>query len=180
MRARRAPRGFTLVEMMVVVAIIGILGLLVISASSRPVGASARTMSEQVVSIVNFAKLRAQATRRVHRIQFEPHRVSVWESLWSGLTVDGTETWTSLIQNTTIPQTVTLHQVDSAPRANPGTAVTLNSLVAYSLDVRPDGQAWADASTTANGATIFIGDGKHQFRVIVYHITGGAYARESW
>lgn len=174
MRSRRSQRGFTLIEMMVVVGIVAILSGLLISASSRPVGASARNVAESIVSTINFAKLRSQSTRRIHRVQIENTRVSVWELSTTGLAMPMTSTW-ALVQNSPIPKGVTVADVVAAPVITLNATVTpavLAGSTAYALDVRPDGQATA--------STIYIDDGVHHWRVITYHITGGTYAREYW
>jgi len=168
---RSAQRGFTLVELMVVVAIIAILGGLLISASSRPVGASARNTSEQLVSTINFAKLRAAATRRIHRIQIEPQRVSVWVLSTPGLVIPGVPSW-SMIQNVTIPTGVKIWEATAGATTGTGNTQTENTGLLYALDVRPDSQATA--------TTIWVTDGLHQFRVLTYRVTGGTYAREFW
>lgn len=171
-RLRGSQRGFTLIEMMVVVAIIAILSGLVISASGRPVGANARNVSEQIVSTVGFAKLRASATRRVHRIQIQPTVINVWvASNETGLIVSGAVTW-ELVQRRPLPSGVRVWDVQAGPITGIGTAVSEVTSLDYNLDVRPDGQAIA--------STIFVTDGKEPWRVLVYHATGGAYARPQW
>jgi prepilin-type N-terminal cleavage/methylation domain-containing protein len=176
MRTRRSQHGFTLIEMMVVVAIVAILSGLLISASSRPVGASARSVSETLVSTINFAKLRSQSTRRIHRVMIENTRISVWEFSTTGLAMPVTSNFNTLVQNIPIPKGVTIVDVTASPVISTGATPTFTSLVApgtaYSLDVRPDGQATA--------STVYIDDGVHKWRVITYHVTGGTYAREYW
>jgi len=175
MRARQSQRGFTLIEMMVVVAIIAILSGLLISASSRPVGASARTVSETVVSTINFAKLRAQSTRKIHLVMVENTRISVWEHSVTGLAMPGTANFDTLIQSVRIPKGVSIVDVTPAPVTGTGvtpTPTTLAGGTAYLLYVRPDGQA--------TGSTMYVDDTVHHWRVITYPITGGTYAREFW
>src|SRR5678815_3556188 len=65
---RHTQRGFTLVELMVVVAIIAILGALMVGMSTRPYGANAATMSDQLVSEFSFARMRSISTRKLHRV----------------------------------------------------------------------------------------------------------------
>jgi hypothetical protein len=139
--------------------------------SSRPVGASARNTSEQLVSVVNFAKLRAQATRRTHRIQVEPQRVSVWESSSTSLIPAAAPAWT-LVQTTQVPVGVRIWNATAGPTIALGAAPAEDTALLYALDVRADGQA--------TGTTMWVTDNVHNYRVITYHVTGGTYAREFW
>ena len=63
MRARRSSAGFTVIELMTVIAIIAILAALVIGVSGRTYGVNATNMADQLVSTFNFARSRALKTR---------------------------------------------------------------------------------------------------------------------
>jgi prepilin-type N-terminal cleavage/methylation domain-containing protein len=170
MRAR-SQRGFTLIELMVVIAIIAILSTMIISVSSRPYGTNARTASEQLVATINYAKLRAASTRRVHRVKIEQQRISIWASPKTGLIMPATPL-PSLIQTVQIPKGVKIYDATAGATITTPNTVTNTPALAYSLDIRPDGQATA--------TTIWVADAVEKYRVITYHVTGGTYARPLW
>lgn len=155
---------------MVVVAIVAILAGLLISTSSRPVGANARNMSDTVLSTISFAKLRASATRRVHYVQVTPNQLVVYACANTGLVCASSPG--DLIQQVRIAKGVTIANVSTSLFPTGGASVTTNTSLNSLLAIRPDGQA--------TRMSIFLTDTKDSWRVLVYHVTGGAYARQGW
>jgi prepilin-type N-terminal cleavage/methylation domain-containing protein len=169
---RASQRGFTLIEMMVVVAIIAILSGFVISINKRTYGASANSVADQLVSNASMAKMRAVSTRRWHRLTVTPNAAQLWQSTTTGL---ATPTAWGLVQQTNFPGGTTVWSCSTTVYAASGTAtVSQNTSLSFNLDFSPDG--------SSTGATCFVTDDRaaKKWRVIVYKATGGSYDRELW
>ncbi len=70
MTARGSPRrGFTLVELMVVIVIISVLSALMIGLNSQTYGTSSMNVADELVSQMELCKMRAVSTRRWHRCE---------------------------------------------------------------------------------------------------------------
>lgn len=172
-RARQTQRGFTLIELMVVVAIIAIISALVIGVNSRTYGAGAQSVADQVTSDANLARMRAVSTRRWHRLEVTSNMLKLWQSSVTGLSTP--TTW-QLVQTTNFPTGgATVWDVSGTVYYNAGVAsISQNTSVDYNIDFSPDG--------SSTGGTVFVTDNKgaHKWRVILYKSTGTAYDRESW
>lgn len=164
-------RGFTLVEMMVVIAIVGVLVAVAFHVDSRTYGASAQSASDHLTETMSFARMRANATRRIHRVTVQPTQLTVYQATTTGL---GTPTAWQQIQIVKTPTGVTLWNAQSGALAGSGASPSQSTSFSFDIDFRPDGQATA--------ATVFVSDNSAngKYRVVVYHATGGSYARQYW
>lgn len=156
---------------MVVIAIIAILASLLIGAATRPVGANARNVSDQIVSQLGLAKMRAAATRRIHRVRIEPTQLTLWVADSTGLT-SPVFTSTVPLQTFRLPAGIVIWDALAGATATAPTAA--NTALVYDILYRPDGQATASSIFVTDNAST------SQFRVRVYKATGGSYARQTW
>jgi prepilin-type N-terminal cleavage/methylation domain-containing protein len=185
---RRAQRGFTVVELMVVVAIIAILGALLIGMSGRTYGVNAANMSEQIVQTLNFTRTRALSTRRIHRVEihFElsPVEIHIWQAATTGMNRTNIDSNAQFVERTIIPSSVTLFhaEVGAKPAGEDLSAVT-QMTTQFDIDFLPNGSADVAGNTGGtDAATIYVTDASktRDHRVLVYSATGSSYARTSW
>jgi prepilin-type N-terminal cleavage/methylation domain-containing protein len=165
----RAPRGFTLVELMTVIAIVGV--IVALSVDIGGASATPSTSSDRIAGTLGFARVRSLATRTIHRVQVESQTVSLWRATTTGLSAP---TGWERIQIESIPKSTKVWNAQTTVAATPTGGPVENAALLFTIDFKPDG------STT--GGTIYVTDRRNRkkSRVLVYRATGGTYIREGW
>ena len=176
---RSAQRGFTLIELMVVVLIIGVVSALLVGLNSQTVGASAMNTSDELVSAFNLCKMRAVSTRSWHRCEVTPTTLTIFQSQSTGMTAPpaGDTVGWLLVETVTIGAGVSVwDKSTTACAVSPcaGAPSAANTSLLFDVDFRPDG--------SSTGGTLFVTDTAQNkmYRVVVYTATGSSYARNSW
>jgi prepilin-type N-terminal cleavage/methylation domain-containing protein len=174
-RPRCDQRGFTLTEMMVVMAVIAIMSAIVIGISTRTYGVNATVFSEQLTGSLNLARTRALMTRKIQRVavhlELSPPELQIWQANTAGMAATNITT-ARFVERVRVPTTVTMWAaVTGAQASGQNPSQTASEL---DIDFYPDGSATA--------ATLYVTDPNQsrKTRVLVYHATGSAYVRQAW
>ena len=174
----RSQRGFTLVELMVVVTIIAILSAFTFAVATRPYTANAGVISEQLVSTFSYARMRAVSTRKVHRVTLytsgSEQLAEISAASTTGMSYSSATVFQP-IEVKRIPNGALIWSAAAGAVTTTGANPTQDVGLPYDMYFKPDGSATA--------STIYVRDrdgAKHYYRVLVYHATGSSYARETW
>lgn len=180
---RQPQRGFTLIEMMAVVAIIAILVSIMFGITgANTFGANPSRTADQLASALNSVRTRALTTRKIHQVQIRLDQpapfIDVYAANAIGMASSNFATATAQgVQRIELPTGIVLQAAVSGAQAA-GASPTAGT-AEVDITYYPDGTAKLGNN---NGATIYVTDtqGSQKYRVLVYHATGSAYARQSW
>jgi len=138
----RQSRGFTLIELMVVVAIVAILVTLTVSVTKAQYSGNPRGIADQVNATVTLAKQRAVANRRYHKIEVLPQEIDLWQWSSFGMATPGgscpPNCW-QFLQKTAVPTEGLIWDATTTVYASSGYTGSKNSSLDFEIDVRPDG-----------------------------------------
>jgi len=169
-------RGFTLLELMIVVAIIGFFSALLISLSSRTYGANSKNTADQVAAMFGMAKTRAISTRRIHRVLITPNDMQIWASDTTGMSDDSDMSDDSYVSRLSLGNGVSFWNVDTSTvygSSPPSTSPTKNASLSTTLVFKPDG--------SSSGGTVYLFDtAGSKYRLPVYKVTGSVFSRAGW
>ena len=177
MRPPTLNSGFTLIEMMVVVAIIAVIASIMIGVNSQTYGVGAQNTSDELVSAFNLCKMRAVSTRRWHRCEVTPTTLTVMQWQTTGMVVPAAGTW-SVVEVVTIGNGVAMWDASATPCATSpcaGAPSTANAglHVRHRFQTRRFEHGWHRVRDRLAAMA-------KQYRVVVYKATGSSYARNSW
>lgn len=167
----RGQRGFTLVEMAVVIAIVGVLASLAVSADPED-QASSDGFADQLVADLDQIRLAAMSTRRWHRLTVNASGGTVEQATTIGMATPADYDVTSQF---VAPHRILIDSVFAGTQVDP-TGDSPGSGEGFDLEIKfaPDG--------TSTARTIYITDvrGRSKARVAIFAATGLARAYSGW